>query len=140
MDALGNKSVVSVPGAVVNLWQTGGGLIAVAILVFVVVLPYLLIFSLLYLSLPLLVGRVAPFAVGVMRGFQMFQPWVMVEVFFLGAMISLLKLVKVADVSLGIGFWAVAGLMVCLAGAVGGIDKVELWDRIELAKARGGRG
>ena len=58
-------------------------------------------------------------------------------VFFLGAMISLLKLVKLAEVDLGIGFWAVAGLMFCLAGAVGGIVKVELWDRIELAKSRG---
>ncbi len=138
MDALGNKNAVSVPGAVVSLWQTDGQIIAVAILVFVVILPFLLIVSLLYLSVPLLAGKAAPCAPAVMGWFQMFQPWVMVEVFFLGAIISLLKLVKLADVDLGIGFWSVAGLMVCLAGAVGGIDRVELWDRIELAKS--GRG
>ena len=57
----------------------------------------------------------------------------MVEVFFLGVIVSLLKLVKLADVELGIGFWSVAGLMVCVAGAVGGIDRTELWDRIEIA-------
>ncbi len=138
MNALGNKSSVSVSGAVVSLWQTGGEIIAIAILVFVITLPLLLILSLLYLSVPLLAGKAAPFATGVMRWFQMFQPWVMVEVFFLGAIISLLKLVKLAEVDLGIGFWSVAGLMICLAGAVGGIDRVELWDRIELAKS--GRG
>lgn len=111
-------------------------MMAVAVFIFVVLLPFFLIVSLLYLSLPLLAGKVAPFAVTVMRWFQLFQPWVMVEVFFLGAIISLLKLVKLAEVDLGIGFWSVAGLMVCLAGAVSGIDRVELWDRIELAKSK----
>ena len=134
MDALGNKSSVTVPGAVASLWETGGAIIAVAIAVFVILLPLLLISSLLYLCVPLLAGKVLPFAREVMKGFQMLQPWVMVEVFFLGALISLLKLVKLADIDLGFGFWSVAGLMICMAGAVGGIDRIELWDRIELAR------
>jgi paraquat-inducible protein A len=136
MDALGNKSSISVPGAVASLWESGGPLIAISMATFVLILPFIMIACLLYLSIPLLFGKALPFSSQVMCWFQMFQPWVMVEVFFLGAIISLLKLVKLADVDLGIGFWAVAGLMICMAGAVGGIDKVELWDRIELAKAR----
>lgn len=136
MDALGNVSVVSVPGAVASLWKSGGEAIAVAITVFVIVLPLLLICSLLYLSVPLLFGKALPFAVPVMRWFLAFRPWVMVEVFFLGAIISLLKLVKLADVGFGVGFWSVMGLMFCMAGAVSGIDRVELWDRIELALER----
>ncbi|MFD2255873.1 paraquat-inducible protein A [Luteolibacter algae] len=136
MDALGNKSSVSVPGAVLGLWMTGGVPIAIAIVFFVLVLPLLLISVLLYLCLPLLFGKAPPFAIAAMRGFQAVQPWVMVEVFFLGAMISLLKLVKLAEIDLGVGFWAVMGLMLCMAGAVGGIDKLELWDRIELALER----
>ncbi len=133
MNAVGNKSSVSVPGAIASLWETGGQPIAVAMAVFVLVLPFSLIVSLLYLSVPLLLGKAPPFSIRVMRMFLTFQPWVMVEVFFLGAIISLLKLVKLADVDLGIGFWAVMALMLCMAGAVGGIDRVELWDRIELA-------
>ncbi|WP_411826351.1 paraquat-inducible protein A [Luteolibacter sp. AS25] len=136
MDAFGNKGVVSVPGAVLSLWEAGGAGISIAIAVFVIGLPFFMISSLLYLCVPLMKGRALPYAVRVMRGFLAVQPWVMVEVFFLGAMISLLKLVKLADVDLGIGFWAVAGLMFCMAGAVGGIDRVELWDRLELAVRR----
>ncbi len=133
MDALGNKSSVSVPGAVVSLWKNGGGAIATAIAVFVIALPFLMVSCLLYLCVPLLFGKALPLAVPVMRWFLSFQPWVMVEVFFLGAIISLLKLVKLADVDFGVGFWAVMALMICMAGAVSGIDKVELWDRIEHA-------
>ncbi|MGD7652901.1 MAG: paraquat-inducible protein A [Verrucomicrobiales bacterium] len=133
MDALGNKSMVSVPGAVASLWQSGGAPIAVAISLFVLILPLLMLSSLLYLCVPLLFGKTLPFATPVMRWFLEFQPWTMVEVFFLGAIISLLKLVKLADIGFGVGFWSVMALMICMAGAVGGIDRVELWDRIELA-------
>lgn len=136
MDVFGNKGTVSVPGAVASLWAAGGGAISLCIAVFVIGLPFLLVCSLLYLCVPLMTGRALPYATKVMCWFQALQPWVMVEVFFLGAMISLLKLVKLAQVDLGVGFWAVAGLMFCLAGAVGGIDKVELWDRLELALKR----
>lgn len=60
----------------------------------------------------------------------------MVEVFFLGTMVSLLKLMKLADVSMGFGFWSMIALMLSLAASVSGIDRIELWDRIEVALAR----
>ena len=60
----------------------------------------------------------------------------MIEVFFLGALVSLLKLVKLADVHLGVAFWALGAVMFCLAGAMAGIDRRELWDRLEVAAAR----
>ena len=136
MDAQGNITSVSVPGAVRMLWSSGGPIIAITVAIFVIVLPVALIFGLLYLCIPLTMGKCLPGSAGIMRWFLSIQPWVMVEVFFLGTIISLLKLVKLADIELEIGFWSVAGLMICIAGAVGGIDKIELWDRIELAKSR----
>ncbi|MDF1712667.1 MAG: paraquat-inducible protein A [Akkermansiaceae bacterium] len=137
MNAQGNLSEVSIPGAVAALWREGGQLIAISVALFVIVFPAALIASLLYLCLPLLFGRSFPGSRRVMRWFLGVQSWVMVEVFFLGAIVSLLKLIKLADVQLGIGFWSSAGLMICLAGAVGGIDRTELWDRIETSEFDG---
>lgn len=134
MNAQGIISEVSVPGATHILWLKGGYFIAIGVALFVIILPLLLILSLLYLCLPLLFGRVWPGSTTVMKIFLGFHSWVMVEVFFLGAIVSLLKLVKLADVQLGIGFWSTGGLMICLAGAISGIDRTELWDRIEIAK------
>jgi len=136
MNAQGNMNSVTVPGAVVMLWKSGGALIACTVAIFVIVLPVTLICSLLYLCIPLSHGKCLPGSAGIMRCFLSIQPWVMVEIFFLGTIVSLLKLIKLADVELGIGFWSVAGLMLCIAGAVGGIDKIELWDRLELAESR----
>lgn len=134
MQAAGNTEVVTVPGAILNLWKTNGLFIAASVVMFVIVLPIALVLLLIYLCLPLLFGKALLGSIQAMRLFQTFLPWVMVEVFFLGAIVSLLKLVKLADVTLGIGFWSTAALMVCLAGAVGGIDRTELWDRVELAR------
>jgi len=136
MNSQGNLSSVSVPGAVVVLWQEGGQLIAASLALFVMILPLSLLICLLYLCIPLLFGRILPGSRSIMCTFQGLQAWIMVEVFFLGAIVSLLKLVKLADVQLGIAFWASAGLMICIAGAVSSIDRTELWDRIELADAQ----
>ncbi len=135
MNAQGNLSEVSVPGAVLGLWMRGGQFIAISIAMFVIILPLLMLLSLLYLCVPLLFGRTWPASNMVMKIFQGFHAWVMVEVFFLGAIVSLLKLVKLAEIQLGIGFWSAGGLMICLAGAVAGIDRTELWDRLDAANS-----
>jgi uncharacterized paraquat-inducible protein A len=45
----------------------------------------------------------------------------------------MLKLAEMADLVFGVGFWAFAVLMLCMAAAVAGIDRNELWDRLEVA-------
>lgn len=60
----------------------------------------------------------------------------MLEVFLLGMIVSLMKLGHVAEVHFGIGLWALAGLVLCLAAALAGIDRRELWDRLEVAASK----
>lgn len=121
-------------GTVRNLWADHGEAMALGVGVFTILMPVLLISSLLYVSVPLLFGRVLPGSTYVFRAVVFFQTWVMVEVFFLGAIVSLIKLVKMAEVEIGIGFWAIGGLMLTLAGAVSSVDRTEFWDRIESAQ------
>ncbi len=136
MDAQGNNLTTSAGETVIRLWLTGGMIISIAVAIFIFFLPFLQLSCLIYLCLPLLNGRAFPGMVPVAKLMQALQSWVMVEVFFLGTLVSLLKLVKLADISLGLGFWSMIGLMLSLAAAVGGIDKLELWDRIEVAYKR----
>ncbi len=136
LDAQGNSMTTTAGQTVIRLWLNGGYLIAPAVFIFTFLLPFLQLCSLLYLCTPLLSGRTFPGMIFVAKLLNGLQAWVMVEVFFLGTIISLLKLVTLADVSMGLGFWSMVGLMLSLAASVGGIDKMELWDRIELAKAR----
>lgn len=136
IDERGMTSSMDILGTVRNLWADHGEAMAVGVGVFTIVMPVLLIFSLLYVSIPLLFQRVLPGSVFVFRAVVFFQTWVMVEVFFLGAIVSLIKLVKLAQVDIGIGFWAIGGLMLALAGAMSNVDRMEFWDRIESAQEK----
>jgi len=136
LESHGNTASTTGLETVFRLWETGGSIISMAVLLFIMLLPLIQLFGLLYLCIPLLGGLAVPWMPKVARLLQSLQAWVMVEVFFLGTLVSLLKLVKLADIELGLGFWSMIGLMLSLAAAVGGIDRLELWDRIEVARKR----
>lgn len=131
-----NETIMGVLQAIVQIWNSGGEFIASALTLFVIILPLLQLLLLLYICTPLLFGKALPFVIQLTRLLQAIQPWVMLEVFFLGIIVSLLKLVKLAEVEMLTGFWSLLALMLCIAGALAGIDKLELWDRIEVARKK----
>lgn len=109
-------------------------LLGISILLFTVVAPVILLAGMAYVCLPLLIGRAAPGSPFIAKWVYRTEPWNMIEVFLLGVLVSLLKLDKVADVHFNIGFWALGAVMFCLAAAIAGIDRQELWDRLEVAR------
>jgi len=134
MDAASLRRHLTLVGAAMALVDEGSPVLGVSIVLFTMVAPVMLAGGLVYVCGPLLFGRIAPGAVQVAKWMHHSEPWNMVEVFQLGVLVSLLKLAKMADVHFGIGFWAFTGVMLCMAAAVAGIDRDELWDRMEVAK------
>lgn len=113
----------------------GSPFLGIALALFTIITPIAMASGLIYVCGPLMFGRAAPGAVLIAKWLNKAEPWNMIEVFLLGVLVSLLKLGKVADVHFGLGFWAFGVLMLCMAAAVAGIDRNELWDRLEVAKA-----
>ena len=136
LDAKGVRTAMTLTQAAGSLMGEGSVVLGLAVAVFTLIAPIVLAGGLVYVCLPLRWGVAWPGAVTVTRWLERIAPWAMVEVFFLGALVSLMKLVKLADVSLGVAFWALGGVMFCLAAAIGGIDRRELWDRLEVAAAK----
>lgn len=135
MDAAGIRTKLNLSSAAMALVHEGSPLLGVALALFTIVVPLLLASGLIYVCCPLMFGRVAPGGIFVAKWLNKTEPWNMIEVFLLGVLVSLLKLGKVADVHFGMGFWAFGVLMFCMAAAVAGIDRDELWDRLEVAKS-----
>jgi paraquat-inducible protein A len=135
LDAASLRRNLSLVGAASALIEEDAPILGVSIALFTVVAPLMLAGGMIYLSAPLLIGRRAPGSFLVAKWMYLSEPWNMVEVFLLGVLVSLLKLAKVADVQFGIGFWAFGGVMLCMAAAVAGIDREDLWDRLEVAKS-----
>lgn len=116
------------------LTADGEGLVAAAVVFFTMFAPFVLVGGMLYVAAPLRHGQALPGAVPVTRWLQRMEPWSMLEVFLLGLIVSLLKLAKMADVEFDLGLWALGGLVLCTAAAYGGIDRLELWDRLEITQ------
>ena len=115
------------------MWDQGNPLISLGTIFFTMIAPLVLLGGLLYVSAPLRFGIALPGAKVVTRWFQLCEPWSMLEVFLFGILVALLKLGAVGDIHLGTGMWAMVGLVICTACAVAGIDRLELWDRLEIA-------
>ena len=133
VDSGGMRKELTIMEAADALFQEGNPLIGIVAIVFTIIAPLILMGGLLYVAAPLRFGMALPGAVTVTRLFQISEPWSMLEVFLVGILVSLLKLGAVGDVHLGTGLWALVGLVFCTASAMSGIDRLELWDRLEIA-------
>jgi paraquat-inducible protein A len=134
MESNGIRTELNLVRAARELIREGSPVIGWGVAVFTIVAPVVMAGGMLYVCGPLLRGRAAPGARQVARWLGRTEPWNMIEVFLLGVLVSMLKLAKMADLVFGVGFWAFAALMLCMAAAVAGIDRNELWDRLEVAE------
>ncbi|MFC7337250.1 paraquat-inducible protein A [Haloferula chungangensis] len=133
MEAAGNHTELGLMQASRVLVKDGYLILSALTVFFTILAPIILTGGLLYLAAPLSYGKVLPGSIQLARLIQHSEPWSMLEVFLLGFLVSLLKLGHVAELHFGIGLWALVALVLCIAGAMGGIDRRELWDRLELA-------
>jgi paraquat-inducible protein A len=115
------------------LVRDGSPLVALGVVFFTMVSPLILVGGMFYVAAPLRHGLAFPGAVAATRWLQRVEPWSMLEVFLLGLIVSLLKLGSLAEMEFGLGLWALTALVFCTAAALGGIDRLELWDRLEIA-------
>jgi len=128
------ESSMLLVGSVTGLAQEGFTVLGAMVGTFMLVAPSLVIGAMLYILIPLRHGRRLRWAVQICHAMQEARRWNMVEVYVLGVLVSLLKLEKLAALSLGVAFWAFVGLILCLASALSIIDQTELWRKLEEAR------
>jgi len=119
---------------VVDLWDQGVGEIAVLVGFTAIVAPLVQLALLLYVLLPVHLGRVPWQMPRLFRLLRHVQPWSMMEVFLVGILVAVTKLVDMAEVVPGLALWAFGGLIVVLAGALASLDPEAVWERIEVRR------
>jgi paraquat-inducible protein A len=66
----------------------------------------------------------------VFRISQSLSPWSMMEVFLIGIIVAIVKLVGMAQIIPGLALWSFALLIVTLAAAAANLDSQVVWDRV----------
>ena len=114
-----------------QLYDHGRPLVAILVVVTTIVAPGLQLSGLLYVLLPIKLGRTPRYLATVLRTLETWHPWAMMEIFMLGILVAMVKLASMAEIILGTAIWAFAVLIVVLAAAMSSFEPDLAWQRLE---------
>lgn len=134
----GNGNAVTLLQAVYDLWVQDMWLVSSLTFVTAILAPAMELGIMLYLLVPLYQGRVPAETGLVMRLLQMVKPWGMVEVFMLGILVSLVKLVQDFRIIPGVALWSFGGLTLLLAALASSFNPRDVWSHLDAAQQRAG--
>ena len=127
----GNENAVNLFQAVHSLWAQEMHLVSSLTFTTTILIPALQLSMMLYLLVPLQNGRVPKGTFLVMRILQTIKPWGMVEIFMLGILVSLVKLVQDFRIMPGVALWSFGGVTVLMAAVASSFNPRDVWERLE---------
>ncbi|MDR5749584.1 MULTISPECIES: paraquat-inducible protein A [unclassified Caballeronia] len=130
LDANGLVSQTTLIGAIVALWDENMQVVAVLVFCSTILFPLTELVALLYVLVPLRAGYVPGGFNIVLRAIQAVRPWGMIEVFMLGILVTLVKMVSIARVIPEAALFAFGALTLMIAVVVS-FDPGVLWDLAE---------
>lgn len=127
----GLESVMTLPQMVLQLYGEGRPDMAFLVAAFIIVLPAAVLVLLLALSTCIIKQRYYPWMVPVTRLAFHMQSWSMVEVFFIGVLVSLVKIGHMATVVIGLSFWGYGAFSLLFIFAVASLDRLQYWNELD---------
>ncbi|WP_375054934.1 PqiA/YebS family transporter subunit [Zobellella sp. DQSA1] len=102
-------------------------LVALCVLLTVIVLPAIYLSSVAWLCLGVLLRRPLPRSRQIARTLRHVTPWMMADVFVIGTLVSLIKVMGMAHIGLGLSFWTLCAYALLLLLTTQSIDNDWLW-------------
>ncbi|MEC8429425.1 MAG: paraquat-inducible protein A [Pseudomonadota bacterium] len=121
-----------------ELFAQGFYILAALVFCFVILMPLLYLGAILLLTAPLLFMQqfkrplTPPTALGIFIDHLL--PWTMTEVFLMGVLVALIKIVAMADIILGLSFWAYIAFTIVFIGLSGIVSRHRLWHWMEYGR------
>jgi paraquat-inducible protein A len=130
LEAAGIRSATSLYGAVEMIWKNDMEGVAALVFITTILIPAVQLSLMLYVLLPLKLGQVPQGLASILRLLQSVRPWSMTQVFILGVLVALVKLVHLAHVVPGVALWSFGGLILLFTGAMASFNMHELWNMV----------
>jgi paraquat-inducible protein A len=131
LDAQGIERSATLVDAASALYDHGMWSVALLVLMTAVVVPAIELAVFLYMLLPLRLGVIPDGLPTAFRIAHAVRPWGMVDVFILGALVSLVKLTQIATVTAGVSLFALGGYIFLLTAGLASFEPHALWERAE---------
>lgn len=135
-EAHGIEHSIVLWNAPLALLEDGYAALAVIVALAIIVLPAVFLAGMLYIAASRAVDRQLPGARWAAYGLVWLRPWLMADVFVVGVLVSLIKIVTLADIALGPSFFAFCGyaLLVLEATRVSGVQA--FWQQLGMSSAQ----
>ncbi|WP_252177525.1 paraquat-inducible protein A [Endozoicomonas sp. 4G] len=127
MDILGNVQQSTISEGVIALYQGGYGAVALLVLLSAILIPFLRLVILFQVLVSVGNGWGRRRSRTLLRIYTLLQEWGMTEIYFLGALVAVIKLADMASVQTGAGLYCFAGLMLCELMITLNLNEHELW-------------
>ncbi|MEH6466735.1 MAG: paraquat-inducible protein A, partial [Porticoccus sp.] len=131
LEAGGLQSIMTLPETASKLWHYNMPGLAVIVAAFIIFIPAFMLILVLALVGALIMEWRYSWLRPVGRLIYTLQTWAMVDVFFIGVLVSLVKIAGEAKMSMGASFWAYAVFSILFILSVYGLDRAQCWHRIE---------
>ncbi len=128
IEGLGSSMYLISAGA--GLYNLGQPVVGVIVFMATIVLPLIQILCNLYVMGSMHFGQRWPGVAWVFRTYTAIGPWAMLDVFFLGVLVAYVKLLSLAHMELGEGFYAFIFAMVLLIAAQANLDSFQVWNTL----------
>ncbi|WOE33110.1 MULTISPECIES: paraquat-inducible protein A [unclassified Acinetobacter] len=127
----GNHSETTLMGAVVAMFDIDHIFVGCLILMTTFIVPLVNILLLLYVLTSVTILKVRPkFLVPALHLIFLFRIWGMIEVFLIGVLVTLVKLVGMVVVTPGIALWAFAVLSLLMI-RIASVKLQDIWDEVD---------
>ncbi len=130
VSASGQERTITLMQSIAILGAENFPLLATVVFASIIAIPGALLVGIIYVSVSFRLQLLLPLTPLVLRWVLLLLPWSMAEIFLIGILVSFVKIVAIADVSLGLSFWAYVFFSVCMIAALLNMDKRELWQRL----------
>jgi paraquat-inducible protein A len=124
--ASGQYQSIDILGSLWTLVEKDYAVLALVQAIVVLILPAFVLMSLLYLLVPLQLGLRPKKASWVVKTLFNLLPWTMAEIFLIGVLVSLIKVVSMADIGLGLSFFAFLLFTIFMTITLLYVDKYQL--------------
>ena len=137
MTVNGSTRMTTLIGAAEAFYEQGYGILAVLVAFTAIIVPLVQILTLLYVLVPLRLGRVIRGQNLLFRMLTALRPWGLTEVFMLGAVVALVKLSAQAEVTPQVSLVAYGLLMISIAALTSATPSEQYWRWVAGQRDRG---
>lgn len=130
--AKGHEQVITLLQAVFELYEYGSIFLAAFILMFIIAVPAVLLFCVIYILAPIVTtGKIVMGSKFLGKIFVDAKPWSMAQVFLIGVLVTMIKIASMATVVLGVSFWSYVCFTIFITLSLSTLDTHELWEALE---------